>query len=70
MKSKIKSIDVNKSNYPYVGRSKASGVIVLFTGYNTGVVLLDNGYAIGYQTDQWREETFERIDKITIEFES
>lgn len=70
MKTTIKSIDVNKSDYPYIGESKASGIIVLFTNIGTGIVLVSKSYPIGHFNNTWEEKTFERIDKITIQFES
>lgn len=75
-------IEVRKSEakvereYPYVGVSKLTGIQVLFTATNTGIVIkdeLDENYEVGHYSDEWGEfdnfTVIAKVKKLIIETE-
>jgi len=56
--------------YPYIGKSASTGLIVLFTGENTGMVVGNTGqYELGhYDRNGWPEYNFFPFDgKVVLE---
>jgi len=46
--------------YPYIGKSKSNGLLVLFTAFDTGVTVSATEYTkIGEIKNGWTEENFE-----------
>lgn len=66
----ISSTSNNNKTYPYIG--KAGDVVVLFTGRNTGMVLIpstnNNLCPIGHYSTTWGEEHYTNQQNITINF--
>lgn len=57
---------VVEAPYPYFGRGKRTGNVVLFTGVNTGTAVHIeeiSAYPMGYYSETWTEEEFTRITK-------
>lgn len=44
--------------YPYFGRSKNNGLIVLFFSEKTGLTCNNIGYAVGFYSTTWYEKDF------------
>lgn len=62
MKVELNEIEETKKEvkYPYIGKNEQTGLIVLFTTNNTGVVLnKDKCWREGHFSDCWDESCFE-----------
>lgn len=62
MKVELKSASQREPNYPYIGRSKIDGEIVLFSEKDTGISLAGGKVRPGHLTDGWDEKLFIPFD--------
>lgn len=69
MKSEIVDEEIEKAEYPFIGKAH-DGETVLFHDKGKGVVLVKGTYQVGHYSGDWTMTAFERINgSITIKFD-